>query len=389
MKKIAVITSSRAEYGLLAPIIRKLLQKEELDVRVVVTGSHLAAEFGNTVKEIEKDGFPIDRKIDILLASDSPAAVSKTMGLALIGFAEYYDEVRPDAVLVLGDRYELLPICSAAINARIPLIHLYGGETTEGAVDEMVRHAVTKMASLHFTANEHTRKRVIQLGENPENVYAVGAMGPENAVSLASLTREELEEELGCALPERFAVLTFHPVTLEENTAEHQVEELIRAMEAFPDILFFCTKANADANGRIINTRLAEIAAIRKNVILFDSLGSRKYLSLVKEASFVIGNSSSGLSEAPSLGVPTVNIGDRQKGRERGPSVIDCEAQADAIIRAMEHAMSPEMKAVAGKRINPYGNGNTSSQIADIVTKALTEGKLSLRKKFYDIDFSI
>ena len=389
MKKIAVITSSRAEYGLLSPIIKKLLKKEILDVRIVATGSHLAPEFGYTIKEIEKDGIPIDRRIEILMASDSPASVSKTMGLAMISFAEYYEETKPDAVLVLGDRYELLAFCSAALNAQIPIIHLYGGETTEGAIDEAIRHSITKMASLHFTANESYRKRVIQLGEDPEKVFAVGAMGPENALSLATMSRKDLENALSCSFSEHNAVLTFHPVTLEKDSAKDQVEELIQAIEKFPDIHFFCTRANADVNGRIINTRLSEYANSRDNIFFYDSMGSQKYLSLVREADFVIGNSSSGLSEVPSLGVPTVNIGDRQKGRERGPSVIDCEPRTDAIVQAIRYALSPEMKAIAQRRENPYGDGHTSSKIADIVESALIQNSLSLKKKFYDIDFEL
>lgn len=388
-KKLCIVTATRAEYALLLPIIQKLSARPELDVRVAVTGSHLCPEFGLTLRQIEADGIPVDKKIEMLLASDTPASVSKAMGLAMIGFGDYFAELQPDALLVLGDRYELLAICSAAMNARIPVIHLYGGETTEGAVDEAVRHAVTKLSCLHFAANEVYAKRIIQMGETPERVYTVGAMGPENALHMKKMTRDEIESRLGISLGERHAIVTFHPVTLENETAEEQTAELIRAFACTPKITFLCTKANADANGRVINAMLRDAAEQMKNVFLFDSLGAKCYLSVAETAAFALGNSSSGLSEMPSLGIPTVNIGDRQKGRLRGPSVIDCEPRRASICEAMEKAQTAEFRRIAQQRVNPYGDGNTSSRIAEIVTEALVQNRLELKKKFFDINFQL
>lgn len=389
MKRICVLTATRADYGLLAPIIRKLIEYDDLDVRVAVTGAHLSPEFGMTVKEIESDGIPVDRKIPILLSSDTPSAISKSMGLAVIGFADYFDELQPDALLVLGDRYETLAVACAAMNARIPIFHLYGGETTEGAIDEGVRHALTKLSNVHFVANEEFRRRVIQLGEAPERVFIVGAMGPENALNMPKLSLPELEDSLGVRLGKDYAVLTFHPVTLEANSAEKQTDELIKAILHYPGITFLCTKANADAEGRVINTKLEKLAEEAENVFLFDSLGAKRYLSALSYAAFAIGNSSSGLAEVPSIGIPTVNIGDRQKGRMRGPSVIDCEPNEASICAAIGKAVSPEFRAVAEKRENPYGDGHASSHIAEIVHDQLINDRIKLKKKFFDIDFSI
>lgn len=387
VKKLCIVTATRAEYALLLPIIRKLQEKRGIEVHVVVTGAHLSPEFGMTVRQIEADGIRISKKIEMLLSADSPSAVSKSMGLAMIGFGDYFAELAPDALMVLGDRYELLAICCAAMNARIPIIHLYGGETTEGAVDEAVRHAVTKLSCLHFTANEVYARRVIQMGENPERVHVVGAMGPENAMRMEKMSRSEIEAKLGISLGERYAVVTFHPVTLENATAAKQAEELIRTFAYYPGITFLCTKANADTDGRVINRMLEECAASTEHVYLFDSLGAKCYLSAAAGAEFALGNSSSGLSEMPSLGIPTVNIGNRQKGRMRGPSVIDCEPECGAICAAIEKALSPEFKAVAAQCINPYGDGNASTKIADLTTDALLNDRLQVSKKFYDVDF--
>ena len=389
MKKIAVLTATRADYGLLSPVIRQLKSYEDLDVRLAVSGAHLSPEFGMTVTEIQADGIPIDREIEILLSSDSPAAISKSMGIALIGFADYFAALQPDALLVLGDRYETLAVACAAMNAKIPIIHLYGGETTEGAVDEGIRHALTKLSNIHFVANDEFRKRVIQLGESPDRVFKVGAMGPENALRVSKYTQRELEDSLGCRLGSRYAVLTFHPVTLEQNTAEAQTDALIEALSRFPDITFLCTKANADTEGRVINRKLEEYARVHENVYLFDSLGAKRYLSALQNALFAIGNSSSGLAEVPSFGIPTINIGDRQKGRMQGASVINCEPQADSIEKAIIKALSPEFRAVAAAAGNPYGDGNTSYKIAEIIHDLLVHRKLDLKKKFYDLEFDI
>ncbi len=387
MKTILVVTATRAEYGLLRPVIKRLIGTKELKTKVVVTGAHLCQEFGMTVQEIESDGIPIDKKIEILLGSDTPVAVSKSMGLAMIGFAEYFEECRPDALLVLGDRYETLAVCCAAMNARIPIFHMYGGETTQGAIDEAIRHSITKMSFLHFTSTQAYAKRVIQLGEDPGRVYTVGAVGIENALHMDLLSKKELEGELGCRLGENYAVVTFHPVTLEEMSAADQAEELLKAVAGFPGMTFLFTKANADAEGRIINTRIGEFAQNHKNIYLFSSLGVRKYLSAVKYAAMVIGNSSSGLVEVPSFKIPTVNIGDRQKGRMQAESVINCRPARKEIKEAIERALSPGYREKARMAPNPYGDGNTSEKVVGIIKDWMGRGRLDIKKKFYDVVF--
>lgn len=389
MKRIAVLTATRAEYGLLSPIIKKMQMRPDLEVNVVVTGAHLSPEFGMTYREIEQDGIEIDEKIEILLSADSPAAISKNMGLALISFGEYFERRKPDALLVLGDRYETLAVCCAAMNARIPIFHIHGGEVTEGAVDEAIRHSITKMSCLHFTSTEAYRKRVIQLGEAPDCVFNVGAVGVENVLRTPKLKKEELEEQLSVSLDGKFAVLTFHPVTLEQGTAEEQVNELLAAIREFPEILFIITKANADADGRVINRIFEEAARHEGNIILVDSLGMKRYLSALNYAEFVIGNSSSGIIEAPSFHIPTVNIGRRQDGRIKADSVIDCAPEKAGIIAAIEKALSREFRDVECQMDNPYGKGDTSQEIVRIIGEKLCDNEIEIQKKFHDVDFEI
>lgn len=385
MKKIAILTATRAEYGLLFPIIKKLKSMSEIEVAVVVTGAHLSPEFGMTVNEIEQDGVTVDKKIEMLLSSDTPSAISKSMGLAMIGFAEYFSECKLDALLVLGDRYETLAVCFAAFNAHIPIIHLYGGEATEGLVDESIRNVITKLSYLHFTSTESYRHRVIQMGEYPDRVFNVGAIGVENAMHTELLSQAELEAELGCVLGEKYSVLTFHPVTLEDNTAAEQTEELLEAIKNFPDITFLCTKANADMNGRIINESLQSYADRHNHLYLFDSLGMKKYLSALRHAKFVIGNSSSGLIEVPSFKIPTINIGDRQKGRIQSLSIINCPPVSEKIEASIKKALSESFRKTLENIVNPYGDGNTSDRIIEITSNFLLKNKLQLQKKFYDI----
>ena len=384
MKKIIVLTATRAEYGLLAPIIKKLLKKPDLDVKVVATGAHLSPEFGLTVKEIENDGITVDKKIEILLSSDSSVAISKAMGLALISFAEYFEEEKPDALMVLGDRYESLAVCSAALNARVPIIHLHGGEATEGAIDESIRNAITKLSFLHFTSTEEYRRRVIQMGENPFRVFNVGAVGVENAMNTVLYSKEELEMSLSFEL-RKYAVLTFHPVTLENETAGGQVEALMNAIAKFPDINFICTKANADTDGRKINQCIDHYAKIYSNIRLYDSLGMKRYLSAIKYAEFVIGNSSSGIIEVPSFKIPTINIGERQKGRIQSDSVINCEPTQSGIEAAIKLVLSDDYRKRLSTVVNPYENSQTSDKIVEITTDFLLNEKIGLQKEFYDL----
>lgn len=385
MKRIVVLTATRAEYGLLAPIIRKLMKYEDLEVKVVATGMHLSPEFGMTVNEIKQDGIEVDKEIEILMSADSPAAISKTMGLALLGFADYFSEHSADALMVLGDRYETLAVCMAALNAQIPIIHIHGGEATEGLIDEAVRNAITKLSYLHFTSTEIYRNRVIQMGEAPERVFATGAIGVENVMHTQLLSQKELEEQLDCQLGEKYAVLTFHPVTLENHTAQDQINEVLKVIEKFQNIMFLCTKANADMDGRAINEALQAYAGQHKNVLLFDSLGMKKYLSAVRYAQFVIGNSSSGIIEVPSFKIPTINIGDRQKGRIQAESVINCEPVAEEIEEAIMTALSFEFRNHLGAVENPYGDGNTSEKICEITHDYLIHDKMLTQKRFYDL----
>lgn len=385
MKKLVILTATRAEYGLLAPVIKKLNSDSAIDVRVVATGAHLSPEFGMTINEIREDGVKVDKEIDILLSSDTPAAISKTMGLAMMGFADYFAECKPDALMVLGDRYETLAVCISAINAKIPIIHLYGGEATEGLIDETVRNAITKLSYLHFTSTEDYKRRVIQMGESPDRVFMVGAMGVENIMHTRLLTQEELEMQLGCTLGSNFAVLTFHSVTLEDKTAEKQIGELLKAVDAFPDVTFLCTKANADVDGRIINECLQRYTEVHNNLYLYDSLGMKRYLSALSHAKFVIGNSSSGIIEVPSFRIPTINIGERQKGRIQASSVINCNPKSEDIIEAIKEAISDEFNEGIKDVVNPYGDGKTSDKIVGVTRDFLINNKFEKQKKFYDI----
>lgn len=386
MKKISILTATRAEYGLLKPIISRFLKNAEFEINIVVTGAHLSPEFGLTYKEIESDGYKVNKKIEMLLSADSSVAISKSMGLAMISFAEYFEEFKPDLLIVLGDRYETLAVAIAAMNQRIPIAHLYGGETTEGALDESIRHAITKLSYLHFTSTEEYRKRVIQLGEDPKRVFRVGAVGIENILNQPLLSKRNLANSIQFSLNKPYAVVTFHPVTLEENQSLEQIKELLKVCENNPDINFLITKANADAGGRIINEKIDEYVEKHTNAIAFTSLGLERYLSALKYCDFVIGNSSSGLLEAPSFGIPTINIGDRQKGRLQAESVINSEPTFLEIDKSLKVALSNEFKELAKKTSNPYGDGNTSGKVVSIITEFLNQNKFNLKKKFYDCE---
>lgn len=385
-KKICVLTATRAEYGLLKPIIIKLINVPEFDVRVVATAAHLSPEFGLTYKEIENDGISIDKKIDILLSSDTPAAISKTMGLAMIGFGDYFAQLKPDLLLVLGDRYETLAVCCVAMNQKIPIAHLYGGETTEGAVDENIRHAISKLSYLHFTSTETYRNRVIQLGEQPNRVFCVGAIGIENIHKEKLLNKTELELSIDFKLDKPYAMVTFHPVTLEDTNSSKQFQALLKVCEKHEEMVFIFSKANSDSDGRIINQLIDEFVKKNENSIAFTSLGMNRYLSTLKYCTMVIGNSSSGLVEAPSFGIPTINIGDRQKGRLQADSVINCEPVSEKIEEAIALALTKEFKDKTRNTINPYGDGDTSDKIIDKLTEILINGKIDLKKKFYDCE---
>ncbi|MDD6573032.1 MAG: UDP-N-acetylglucosamine 2-epimerase [Thermoflexaceae bacterium] len=386
MKKIIIITSTRAEYGLLSPVIKKLKKCSDIEICVAATGTHLSAEYGMTVREIENDGVCVDAKIDILCESDRPSGISKTMANALERFSNYFEESQPDAIMILGDRYEMLAIASAALNARIPIIHIHGGEATEGAADEYIRNAITKLSYLHFASTETYRKRIIQMGEHPDRVHNVGALGVENCLNVDLYSREELTADLQCDLS-RYAVLTFHPVTMENYTAQEQIKTLMEVVSQYSDITFICTKANSDQGGKIINECITEYANTYSNIRLYDSLGMRRYLSAVKYAEFVIGNSSSGIIEVPSFGVATVNIGDRQRGRIQAESIVNCEPRYESIKNAMTQVLRSDFRERISTVVNPYEQAGTSDRIVKITENFLRNNNRDFKKKFYDIDF--
>ena len=385
MKRIGIMTGTRAEYGLLKPLMQEINKDNDLELYLIVSGMHLSPEFGMTYQEIEEDGFEINAKVEMLLSSDSPAGISKSIGLGVIGFADEFQRADLDMLILLGDRYEALSAAICAMVMRIPIAHLHGGELTEGAIDEGIRHSITKMSYLHFTSTEQYKHRVIQMGEAPDRVFCVGALGVENAKNLSLLSKDALENKLGFTLGDAYAVLTFHPVTLENNTAEQQVKELLEAISKLPEITFLCTKANADANGRIINEYIKRYAQKYSNIYLVNSLGVQGYLSAVKYAKFVIGNSSSGILEVPSFKIPTINIGDRQLGRIQAESIINCTPQENEILEAVKKALSKKFVDGLNNMENPYGDGKTSVKIVEISKNFLVNGKMKLKKKFFDI----
>lgn len=383
-RKIAVFTGTRAEYGLLRPVMAKIAADSDLTLQTVVSGSHLAPEFGYTVQEIVNDGFAIDEKVEMLVSADTPTGICKSMGLGLIGYGEALARLRPDILLLLGDRYESLAMATAALVGRVPMAHLYGGEQTVGAMDDAIRHAITKMSHLHFTSTEKYRQRVIQLGEAPGRVFNVGALGVENIRSLNLLSRVELEQQLGFPLGENLLLITFHPATLETQTAGTQFAELLAALAEFPQCTPIFTKANADTDGRIINRMIDDyVAANPGRARAFTSMGQVRYLSAMKLARAVVGNSSSGIIEAPSLGVPTVNIGDRQQGRERAAGILDCTPAHNAIVATLRQALSPEFQKSTAQFANPYEKKATSAQIIKIVKETRLDN--IIKKKFHDL----
>ncbi len=384
-RKICVVTGTRAEYGLLYWLMKEIEADSELELQLIVTGMHLSPEFGLTYKEIEKE-FKIDKKIEMLLSSDTSIGISKSMALAQISFSEAYEELKPDIVLVLGDRYEIFSAASAAVIARVPIAHLHGGETTEGAFDEAIRHSITKMSHLHFVATDEYRKRVIQLGEEPQRVFNVGGMGIENIKRLKLLTKEEFEKSINFKLNKKNILVTFHPVTLENSTAKEQFSELLEAIDELEDTHIIFTKANSDTDGRIINKMIDDYVAKNSHKsIAFTSLGQLRYLSALQFIDAMVGNSSSGLAEAPSFKIGTINIGDRQKGRIKSDSVIDCKPQKEDILRAFKILYSQEFQENLQKVNNPYGDGIASQKIINTLKKV--DVKNLLKKSFYDIEF--
>lgn len=387
IRKICVFTGTRAEYGLLKPLMDEIQSETELHLQILATGMHMSPEFGLTYKAIEADGFQIDEKVEMLLSSDSPAGIAKAIGLGIISYIDVLGRLQPDLVVILGDRFEGLAMAQACMVARIPIAHLHGGEATYGLIDEPIRHSITKMSHLHFTGAEEYRNRVIQLGEDPSRVFNVGGLGVDNIKNIKLLSRNEFEDSINFRLGPKNLMITFHPVTLEHAMAGEQFQNLLGSLDELEDTKIIFTMPNADTEGRIITQMIdGYVAQNRHKAIAFVSLGQLRYLSAMQFVDAVVGNSSSGLAEAPTFKIGTINIGDRQKGRIKAESVIDCESMKESILFAIKKLYSKEFKAKLKNVKNPYGEGGA----AEKTKKILEEVDLTniLKKQFYDINFS-
>ena len=381
-RKICVFTSTRAEYGLLRWVMNDIELSGDLDLQLLVSGTHLSPAFGMTVEEIEDDGFDVDRRVEMLLDSDTPSAVTKSMGLAMVEFADVFQDLEPDVVVILGDRLEALAAATAATVAQIPIAHLHGGEVTEGAIDEAFRHSITKMAHLHFVAADPYRDRVLQLGEELDRVFVVGGLGLDNLERLEFMDRSQLADSLGFVFCERNLLITFHPVTLEPLESSAQFGELLAVLDRLEDTGLIFTLPNADVGGRALAAMVEDFVNKRSNATAFNSLGQARYLSCLREVDGVVGNSSSGLLEAPSLGTGTVDIGSRQQGRLRAPSVISCAPDQDQIAVAISRLYSKEFRAVVEMRESPYGRAGASAKVVETLSTVALDG--ILRKHFVD-----
>lgn len=385
MRKIAVFTGTRAEYGLLYWIMKSLQDSTEAELQLLVGGMHLSPEFGYTVTQIEEDGFPITERMEFLLSSDSSVAISKSMGLALMCAAEAFDRHKPDLLVVLGDRFESMAIAQAAMIARIPIAHIHGGETTEGLIDEAVRHSITKMAHLHFTATDVYRKRVIQLGEHPDRVFNTGAPGIDSIKKLSLIAREKLSEAISFKLNKPYFVVTYHPVTLESGGGARSLEYLLSVLEQYPDHQLVISYPNADTDGRRLIKILDDYQILNpERVLLVRSLGQLRYLSVMKHCVAVLGNSSSGLAEAPTFGLPTLNIGNRQKGRLCGETVVNCGESKEEILQGMKKVTDPEFQSYCRLAVNPYGIGDSSDKIVEKIISYPLDNLIE--KSFFDMD---
>lgn len=384
MRKICVITGTRAEYGLLYWTMKALQEDIDVNLSICVTGMHLSPEFGLTYKKILEDGFIIDEKIETLLSSDTTVGISKSIGLGIISFSEVFERLNPDLILVLGDRYEIFAACTAAMISRIPIAHCHGGEATEGLIDEAIRHSITKMSQIHFTSTEEYRNRVVQLGEQPKNVINVGALGIENINRLKLLTKSEFENSIKFKLNKINFLVTFHPVTLDNLSAEEQFKQLLIALDKFQDTTIIFTKPNSDTDGRVIIQLMDDyVKNNSQKAIAFTSLGQLRYLSAIQFMDVIVGNSSSGLIEVPSFSKATINIGDRQQGRVKAASVIDCETNNKDIEKAIKKALSLEFKEELKSSKNPYGDKNSSIEIVEVLKSIDLNG--IIKKQFYNL----
>lgn len=382
MRKICIVTGTRAEYGLLYWLMKEILSDNELQLQIIATGMHLSPEFGLTYRMIEEDGFSINAKIEMLLSSDTSVGIAKSIGLGVIGFADALERLQPDIMVVLGDRYEILSAAQAALVARIPVAHIHGGETTEGAIDESIRHAITKMSQLHFVAAEPYRTRVIQLGEHPDTVFNVGALGIENIKRLQLLEKSQLEQSINFELGTTCFLVTYHPATLGATSPQVAMQALLEALDHFPDARIIFTKPNSDTDGRVLNQMIDEYAQHnKKRVAVFTSMGQLRYLSALQFVDAVIGNSSSGIIEAPACNTPTVNIGDRQSGRLKADSIVDCLETTESIISAINTALSSSFRDKVNLGVSLYGYGESASHIKG----QLKQSNPSSTKRFYDL----
>ena len=383
-RKICVVTGTRAEYGLLYWLMEGIQKNPELELQVIATGMHLSPEFGLTFQQIEQDGFIIDKKIDMLLSGDTPAAITKSIGLGVISFADVFQELKPDILVVLGDRFEILASVQAAMVSRMPIAHIHGGELTEGLIDDSIRHSITKMSQIHFAASKDYKRRIIQMGEQPNRVFNVGTLGIEGIKKTKLLSKEAFNKSIQFDV-DQFFLVTLHPTTLENSTAEQQIQTLLSALDTFEEYKIVFTKTNADTDGRIINAYIENyVQQNKERSIVFDSLGQLRYLSAIYHCAAVIGNSSSGLIEVPALLKPTVNIGDRQRGRIKADSVIDCNFDKQDIIKAINRSIDEVFLQEIQSMDQVYGEGNTSEQMINILKRIPLDS--ILKKKFYDIE---
>jgi UDP-hydrolysing UDP-N-acetyl-D-glucosamine 2-epimerase len=380
-RKICVVTGSRADYGLLSVVMYELRSDPDFTLQVIATGMHLSPEFGLTFRSIEEDGHHIDAKVIMDLANDTPSGIAKSMAAGISGVADALSTLKPDILLVLGDRFEILAAAQAALVAKIPIAHIAGGDTTIGAFDESIRHCITKMSHLHFVTNEHAARRVRQLGENPEHIYTVGSPGIDLIKRIRLLNRKELETDIGFSFQEKNLLITFHPATLEQQTAGEQFRQLLNALDGLGnDIGMFFTKPNADTGGSAITLMIDEYIKSRSHARAAASLGQVRYLSMIAQVDAVVGNSSSGLYEVPSFRKPTVNIGDRQKGRLQPSSVINCKPETADILNAIKEAFKKDCSHVE----NPYGAGDSAKKIVAELRR-VADYRTLLKKQFYDI----
>ena len=387
MKKIAVVTSTRAEFGLLMPVIQSLREYEnnELKIEVVVTGTHLSDEYGHTIDEIYRNDILVDETVEIPVDSKDAGDISHNQAITLEKFTRLFMEKKYNGIVILGDRYEMLSIAIAAGNTHTPIFHLCGGDTTEGAIDEWIRHSITKMSYLHFPTNAESYKRIIQLGEDSERVFNYGSTSIDNIIKLSNMPNSDALKSIG--LEEcRYAVCTYHPVTMDNGDVDEMVQNFLEAIKHTPEIEFIVTKSNADQGGAHINELLDASQANITNLHVYISLGVVRYLSLMKSAEFVLGNSSSGIIETPAFGIPTINIGDRQRGRLQSESIINCSTDSESIEAAIQKAMDSEFKKICKSVISPYGDGHAAEHIASKIVEVVSKGKIDLKKKFYDFE---